>query len=119
VAKAKINVKAYGNAWAVQHDVIELTEMELDGFLNQIPRKDNPLKVTAKELMEFSEGRGELALAVDLSGKYKEMRDLKNALARKIRKHMENDPDFYMGFNFTILSFKAGRNIECGQITIT
>lgn len=62
----------------------ELSEVELQCMLDQLDSSQNPLRATARELMDYADGRGQLATRVQLSGDQAKVVGLVNALAQTV-----------------------------------
>jgi hypothetical protein len=62
----------------------ELSEVELQCMLDHLDPSQNALQATARELMDYADGRGELTLRVELAGDQAKVVSLVNALAETV-----------------------------------
>ena len=64
---------------------IEWTEVQLQLQLDQLTKYENDLNVTARDLMDYLDGRGQLATYIGVAGREDDIRELLNRLAHAAR----------------------------------
>lgn len=60
---------------------VELSEQDLQFLLNQLDMKDNTFNATAKDLMDYADGRGQFATYIDLAARHEEVGELISKIA--------------------------------------
>jgi hypothetical protein len=62
---------------------VEMSEVELQLMLNQLVLGDDDLRPTARELLDYLDGRGEFATFVDVAARHEEVRGLFALIAER------------------------------------